>query len=159
MQFRAEEVDPEIPIYRDPQEALADADECGRLRDRVGREVVQLHAVVVAPTAHEAARRHRKAALVEEDEADDIAVRWVGNSVPLRRHDPLRGLPLHIRRQLAAGHQPTQGQRRRRRALPRRRVNDGDGPLKSHTNGRENEELEARADPRAEVQKRERHGG
>jgi hypothetical protein len=27
MQFHAEEVDPEIPVYRDPQEAFADADE------------------------------------------------------------------------------------------------------------------------------------
>jgi hypothetical protein len=39
-------VDLEIPIHWDPKEALADADECGRLRDRVGREVVELHAVV-----------------------------------------------------------------------------------------------------------------
>jgi hypothetical protein len=41
-------MDPEIPIHGDPQEALADADERGRLRDRVWREVVKLHAVVVA---------------------------------------------------------------------------------------------------------------
>jgi hypothetical protein len=66
---------------------------------------VQLHAVVVAQTPHEAARRRREATLVEADEADDVAERWVGNSVPLRWHDPLRGLPIHIRRQLAAGHQ------------------------------------------------------
>jgi hypothetical protein len=52
MQFRAEEVDPEIPIYRDPQEAFTDADERGHLRDRIRREVVQLHAVVVAQTPH-----------------------------------------------------------------------------------------------------------
>jgi hypothetical protein len=31
MQFRAEEVDPEIPVYRDPQEAFAYADKRGRL--------------------------------------------------------------------------------------------------------------------------------
>jgi hypothetical protein len=151
MQFRAEEVNPEIPIYRDPKEAFANADERGRLRDRVRREVVQLHAVVVAQTPHEAARRRREAALVEADEADDVAVWWVGNSVPLRRHDPLHGLPLHIRRQLATGHQQTQGQRRRRRALPRRRVDDGDGLLGSHTNGRGKEEWEARVAPRAEA--------
>jgi hypothetical protein len=87
---------------------------------------VQLHAVVVAQTPHEAARRRRESALVEEDEADDVDVRVVGNSVPLRRHDPLRGLPVHIRRQLAAGHKQVQRQRRGRRALPRRRVDDGD---------------------------------
>jgi hypothetical protein len=159
MQFRAEEVDPEIPIYRDSQEAFADTDERGRLQDRVRREVVQLHAVVVAQTPHEAARRRRKAALVEADEADDVAERGVGNSVPLRLHDPLRGLPIYVRCQLAAGHQQVQRQRHRRRALPCRRVDDGDGLLRSHTNGRGNEEREARAAPRAKAQRQERLGG
>jgi hypothetical protein len=56
MQLRAEQVDPEIPIHWDPQETFADADERGRLRDRVRREVLQLHAVVVAQ-----ARRKRLA--------------------------------------------------------------------------------------------------
>jgi hypothetical protein len=105
---------------------------------------VQLHAVVVAQTPHEAARRRREAVLVEADEADNVAELWVGNSVPLRRHDPLRGLPIHIRRQLAVGHQQIQRQRRRRRALPCRRVDDSDGLLGIHTNGRGNEEREAR---------------
>jgi hypothetical protein len=44
---------------------------------------VQLHAVVVAQGPHEATRRRREAALVEADEADDVAERRVGNSVPL----------------------------------------------------------------------------
>jgi hypothetical protein len=44
----AEEVDPKIPVHRDPQEALADADERGRLRNRVRREDLKLHTVVVA---------------------------------------------------------------------------------------------------------------
>jgi hypothetical protein len=39
---------PEIPIYWDPQEAFADTDERGRLRDRVWCEILQLCAVVVA---------------------------------------------------------------------------------------------------------------
>jgi hypothetical protein len=159
MQFRAEEVDPEVPIHRDPEEAFADADKRGRLRDRVRREVVQLQAVVVAQTPHEAARRRLEAALVEAEEADDVAVRGVGNSAPLRRHDPLRGLLFHIRRQLAAGHQQVQRQHRGRRALPRRRVDDGDGLLRSHASGRGNEEREARAAPRAEAQRQERLGG
>jgi hypothetical protein len=53
-------------------------------------------------------KRLAGAALVETDEADDVAKRWVGNSVPLRRHDPLLGLPIHVRRQLATGHQHIQ---------------------------------------------------
>jgi hypothetical protein len=113
VQLRAEKVDPEIPVHRDPQEAFADADERGRQRDRVRREVVQLHAVVVTQSPHEAARRRRETALVEADEADDVVERWVGHSVPLRRLDPFRGLPVHIRRQLAAGHQHIQRQRRK----------------------------------------------
>jgi hypothetical protein len=43
-------VDPEILVHGDPQEALADTDERGCLRDRVRREVLKLHAVVVAET-------------------------------------------------------------------------------------------------------------
>jgi hypothetical protein len=41
-------VDPEVPIHGDPQEPLADADEGGRLKNRVEGEVVKLHPVVVA---------------------------------------------------------------------------------------------------------------
>jgi hypothetical protein len=36
VQLRAEEVDPEIPVHWDPQEPLVDADEGGRLQNRVG---------------------------------------------------------------------------------------------------------------------------
>jgi hypothetical protein len=125
----------------------------------VRREVVQLHAVVVAQAPHEAARRRREAALVEAGEADNVAVRGVGNSVPLRRHDPLRRLPIHVRCQLAARHQQIQRQRRRRQALPHRRVNYGDGLLGGHMNGRGDEELEARTAPRAEARRQERLGG
>jgi hypothetical protein len=71
-------VNPEIPVYRDPQKALTDADECGRLRDRVGREIVELHAVVEAKSPHEAARRRHEAPLVEADEANHIAARGLG---------------------------------------------------------------------------------
>jgi hypothetical protein len=35
VKLRAEEVDPEIPVHVDPQEALADAYERGHLRDRI----------------------------------------------------------------------------------------------------------------------------
>jgi hypothetical protein len=104
-------MNPEIPVHRDPQEALADADECGRLRDRVRREVVELHAVVVAEGPHEAAHRRHEAALMESDEADHVAARRVGRSLPFRRHDPLGRLSVLVRRELAAGHQLVQASR------------------------------------------------
>jgi hypothetical protein len=93
VQLRTEEVDPEIPVRWDPQESLAQADEGGCLRDRVRREVVQLHTVVVAQPAHEAARRRREAMLVVADKADDVAERRVGPPVRRRRDDPRRGCP------------------------------------------------------------------
>jgi hypothetical protein len=157
MQFRAEEVNQRSQftgIPRKPSQTPTNVAAC-----EIAFSVkLCSSAIVVAQTPHEAARRRREAALVEADEADDVAERWVGNSVPLRRHDPLRGLPFHIRRQLAAGHQQTQGQCRGRRALPRRRVDDGDGLLGSHTNGQGNEEREARAAPKAVAQRQERLG-
>jgi hypothetical protein len=127
VQLRAEEVDPEIPVHWDPQESLAHADECGRLRDGVRREVVQLHAVVEAQPAQEATRRRREATLVEADEDDDVAERRVGLPVPRRRVNPRRGPPILVRRQLAGGHQLAPGQPHRRRARPRQRVDHGDG--------------------------------
>jgi hypothetical protein len=155
MQLGAEEMDPEIPIHKDPQEALADADERGRLRNCVQREVMKLHAVVLAEGPHEAARRLREAALVKAYEADNVAVQRIGHSLPLRRHDPLSRPPILVCRQLAAGHQLTQGQQRRRRALPRRRVDDDERLLGSHASGRGSGELEARRALRAEAQWRE----
>jgi hypothetical protein len=93
VQLRAEEVDPEIPIYWDPKEPVADADEGSHLRDRVRGDVVQLHAVVVAQPAHEAACRCHEATLVVADEADDIAVRRVGLPICCWEDDPGRGCP------------------------------------------------------------------
>jgi hypothetical protein len=81
--YRAEEAHPKIPIHRDPQEPLADADEGGRLRNRVGGEVVKLHPVVVAQPPHKAAHRRGEATLVMPDEANDVVVRRVG--LPVRR--------------------------------------------------------------------------
>jgi hypothetical protein len=56
-------------------------------------EVVQLHAVMVAQPAHEAARRRREATLVVADEADDVAVRRVGLPIRHRRTIHARGCP------------------------------------------------------------------
>jgi hypothetical protein len=70
------------------------------LRDCVWGEVVQLHAVVVAQPAHEAAHRRREATLGVADEADDVAERRVGLPIRRRRDDPRRGLPVNIQREL-----------------------------------------------------------
>jgi hypothetical protein len=51
-----EEVDPQVPMHRDPQESLADGDEGGHLRNGVRGEVVKLHPVMVAQPPHEPAR-------------------------------------------------------------------------------------------------------
>jgi hypothetical protein len=93
VQLRTKQVNPEIPVYRDPQETLVDADEGGCLRNSVGDEVVQLHPVVVAQSTHKAARRHGEAALVMPDETDDAAVRRVGLPIRHRWNDPRRGYP------------------------------------------------------------------
>jgi hypothetical protein len=112
--------------------ALTNAHERGRLRDRVRREVVKLHAVVVAERPHETTRRRREASLVEADEANHIATRRVGRVVPGWRHDPLGRPAILVRRQLAGGHQLVQGQPRHRRALPRVRIDDDERRLRRH---------------------------
>jgi hypothetical protein len=118
VQLRAEEVDPEIPVRWDPQEPLADAGEGSRLRDRVRGEVVQLHPVVVPQPAHEAARRRSEVAFMVPDEADHVAVRWVGLPIHWRRDYPRRGQPVHIRHKLAAIYELAQSEPRHCRAAP-----------------------------------------
>jgi hypothetical protein len=93
VQLCAEQVDPEVPIHGDPQEPLADADEGGRLRDRVGGKVVEFYPVVVAQPPHKAARRCGEATLVKLDEANDVAKRRVRLPVRRRRNDPRWGAP------------------------------------------------------------------
>jgi hypothetical protein len=63
---------------------------------------VQLHTVVVAQRAHEAAHRRCEAALMKADEGDDVAEWRVGLPVPRRRLDPRRETPILIRCKLAA---------------------------------------------------------
>jgi hypothetical protein len=55
---------------------------------------------------------------VEADEADDVVKRRVGLSVRRRREDPRRGLPVDIRRQLAAVLKLVQRELRHRRTGP-----------------------------------------
>jgi hypothetical protein len=111
----------------------------------VRREVVRLHAVVVAQRVHKATRRRREATLVETDEADDVAKRRVGLPVPRRWLDPRRGTPILVCHELAGGHQLAQGKPRRRRARPRQWVDDGDGLRGSLTDRLRSVEREASA--------------
>jgi hypothetical protein len=83
----------------------------------------------------ETARRCHEAPLVEADEADHVATRGVGRVVPSRQHDPLGRPSILIRSQLTGGYQLAQGQPRRRRALPRQRVDDGERLLGRHVSG------------------------
>ena len=71
-----------------PQIPLADSDEDGHLRNGIGVEVVELHAIVVRERPHESVHRNAEAALVKGYEAHDVTVArprlWLG-----RRSDPL----------------------------------------------------------------------
>jgi hypothetical protein len=80
---------PQVPMRVNPQKTLANRREDGRLRNRVGVEVVQLHPVVVQERPHEVARWHSKPPLMEGDKADHIPRRrsQVG---PARGGHPLR---------------------------------------------------------------------
>jgi hypothetical protein len=71
-ELRGEEMGPQVLVRVNPQKTLANCREDGRLRDRVGVEVMQLHPVVVQERPHEAARWHSKPPLMEGDETDHI---------------------------------------------------------------------------------------
>jgi hypothetical protein len=77
----------------DPQKTLANRREDGRLRDRVGVEVMQLHPIVVQERPHEAARWHYKPPLMEGDETDHIPRRRSRVSLARGSH-PLRLRPI-----------------------------------------------------------------
>jgi hypothetical protein len=66
---------PQVPVRVNPQKNLANRREDGRLRDRVGVEVIQLHPLVVQERPHEVARWHSKPPLMEGDETDHIPPR------------------------------------------------------------------------------------
>jgi hypothetical protein len=71
-ELRGEEMGPQVPVRVNPQKTLANHREDGRLRNRVGVEVMQLHPVVVQERSHEAARWHSKPPLMERDETDHV---------------------------------------------------------------------------------------
>jgi hypothetical protein len=71
-ELRGEEMGPQVLVRVDPQKTLANHREDGRLRNRVGVEVMQLHPVVVQERLHEAARWHSKPPLMEGDETDHV---------------------------------------------------------------------------------------
>jgi hypothetical protein len=71
-ELRGKEMGPQVPVRVNPQKTLGNRREDGRLRDRVGVEVMQLHSVVVQERPHEAARWHSKPPLMEGDETEHI---------------------------------------------------------------------------------------
>ena len=72
----SKEVEPQLPVGGNAQVPLADGDEDGRLRNGVGVEVVELHAVVMWQRPHEPVCRHTEATLVEGHEAHNVAIAW-----------------------------------------------------------------------------------
>jgi hypothetical protein len=71
---------PQVPVRVNPQKTLANRCKDGRLRNRVGVEVMQLHPIVVQERPHEAARRHSKPPLMEGDETDHVPGGGVGSA-------------------------------------------------------------------------------
>jgi hypothetical protein len=92
-ELRGKEMGPENPVRVNPQKTLANCHEDGRLRDRVGVEVMQLHSLVVQERPHEAARWHSKPPLVEGDETEHIPRRRSRVSLARGGH-PLRLQPI-----------------------------------------------------------------
>jgi hypothetical protein len=84
---------PQVLVAVNPQKTLADRREDGRLRDRVGVEVMQLHPVMVQERPHEAARWHSEPPLMEGDETDHIPRRRSRVSLARGGH-PLRLRPI-----------------------------------------------------------------
>jgi hypothetical protein len=79
-ELHGKEMGPQVPVRVNPQKTLANRHEDGRLHDRVGVEVMQLHPVVVQERPHEAARWHSKPPLMERDETDHIPRQGVGSA-------------------------------------------------------------------------------
>jgi hypothetical protein len=104
VELAVEEVDPEVPVRQDPQKSLTDGDEGSCLQDGVRGEVVELHPVMVAQPLHEPAHRGGEAALVQADEADDVAVQGVRLSVRRWRDHPCRVRAITGRQQLPSIH-------------------------------------------------------
>jgi hypothetical protein len=75
-ELHREEMGPQVPMRVNPQKTLTNCREDGRLCNRVGVKVMQLHPVVVQERPHEAARWHSKPPFMEGDETDHIPRRW-----------------------------------------------------------------------------------
>jgi hypothetical protein len=86
---RGEEMGPQIPVGVNPQKALSNRREDGRLRNGIRVEVVQLHPVVMQERSHETACWHSEPPLMEGDETQHIPQRR-GQVGPAWRDHPLR---------------------------------------------------------------------
>jgi hypothetical protein len=102
-----EEMGPQIPVRVNPQKTLTNRREDGRLRNRDGVEVMQLHPVVVQERPHEEARWHSKPPLMEWDETDHIPRRWSRVGLAPGGH-PLRLRPARERTEQTIGNKGLQ---------------------------------------------------
>ena len=122
---RPEEMEPQLPMGSNPQIPLTDSDEDGRLRDGIGVEVVELHAIVVRERPHESVRRNAKAALVKGQEAHDITVARPRLQLA-QRSDPLRPVGVHHRTKESAVDKRLKHLHDDVRWIPRVRLDDND---------------------------------
>jgi hypothetical protein len=106
-ELRGEEMGPQVLVRVNPQKTLANRHEDGRLRDRIGVEVMQLHPVVVQERPHEAARWHSKPPLMEGDETDHIPQRRSRVGLARGGH-PLRLRPTRERTEQIIGNKGLQ---------------------------------------------------
>ena len=71
-----EEVESQLLVRGNAQVPLVDGDEDGRLRDGVGVEVVELHAIIVQKRSHEPVCWQTKTMLMKGHEAHNVAIMW-----------------------------------------------------------------------------------
>jgi hypothetical protein len=101
-ELRGEEMGPQVRVRVNLQKTLANRREDGRLRNRVGVEVMQLHPIVVQERPHEATRWHSKPPLMEGDETDHIPRRRSRVGLARGGH-PLRLRPTRERTEQTIG--------------------------------------------------------
>jgi hypothetical protein len=98
---------------------LADAYEGRRLRNGVGGEVVQLHAVVVAQTPHELTGGGVESPLMKVNEAHHVPLRGLRLLMMRRENDPCRPARVGVGHQLPAVDEPLEGVRGHVGPVPR----------------------------------------
>ena len=81
---------PQVEVRINPQEPLAQGDECRHVLDPVGGKVLQLHLVVIQQPPKELGSRYGESPLMEVSEGHDIPFGWQ-QLVLVTRQPPLLG--------------------------------------------------------------------